>query len=64
MIQEISFPTFKKTIKLEKGEKILTEVSRKYTKSSIKNLLKNSGLKEAMHFEPSNEYFSLVLAKR
>ncbi len=62
--QEISFPTFKKTIKLEKGEKILTEVSRKYTKSSIKNLLKNSGLKEAMHFEPSNEYFSLVLAKR
>lgn len=63
-IQEIKFPVFDKTIKLENGEKILTEISRKYTKASIKNLLEKSGLKEAMHFEPSNEYFSLVLAKR
>lgn len=62
--QEINFPMFDKTIKLEKGEKILTEISRKYTKSSIEYLLEKSGLKEAMHFEPSNEYFSLVLAKR
>lgn len=61
--QEIAFPTLDKTIKLEQGEKILTEVSRKYTKSSIKNLLKKSGLIQAMHFEPANEYFSLVLAK-
>ena len=48
---------------LKENEKILTEVSRKYTKASIKNLLEKSGLQEVVHFEPSNQYFSLVLAK-
>ncbi len=62
--QKIHFPTLNKTIKFEKGEKILTEVSRKYTNSSINNLLNKSGLVEARHFQPANEYFSLVLAKR
>ena len=62
--QDVSFPALDKTINLEKGEKILTEISRKYTPLSIKNLLDKSGLIEAMHFQPANEYYSLVLAKR
>ncbi len=62
--QDVSFPTLNKTINFEKGEKILTEISRKYSQSSIKKLLDKSGLKEAMHLQPANEYFSLVLTKR
>ena len=59
--QEIAFPTLSATIYLQEHEKILTEISRKYTKSSIHRLLSKSGLIEHAHFEPDNEYFSLVL---
>lgn len=62
--QQINLKSLDKTIALKKGEKILTEVSRKYTKASIENLLSESGLQEVKHFEPENEYFSLVLAKK
>lgn len=62
--QAVHFPMLDKIIKLEKNEKILTEISRKYTKASIQGLLSRSGLKEVKHFEPKNEYFSLVLAKK
>jgi len=62
--QDVTFPTLDKTISLENGEKILTEVSRKYTKSSIKNLFEKSGLQEVEHYELLNKYFSLVLAKK
>lgn len=61
--QEVSFPTLNKTIQLQSGEKILTEISRKYTKPSINQLLSESGLIEQKHFHPENEFFSLVLAK-
>ena len=61
--QEVEIARMDKTIKFGKGEKILTEISRKYTRSSIRGLLDKSGLQEALHFEPDNEYFSLVLAK-
>ena len=62
--QEVRFARLDKVLALEKDEKILTEISRKYTKASITRLLSQSGLTEVMHFEPDNEYFSLVLAKR
>ena len=62
--QEISFSILNKVMKLKKGEKILTEISRKYTKTSIRNLLDKSNLEIIEHYQPSNEYFSLVLAKR
>ena len=62
--QGINFTLLNKEMHLQKDEKILTEISRKYTKSSIKRMLLNSGLIEAFHFEPENQYFSLVLAKR
>ena len=61
--QQVNCSKLNKTIRFIKGEKILTEISRKYTKSTIQSLLNKSGLIEVMHFEPANEYFSLVLAK-
>ena len=62
--QEVEFPGLNKTIQLEENEKILTEISRKYTRSSIQRLLSKSGLIEHLHYAPDNEYFSLVLTKR
>ncbi len=62
--QTVCFSALNKTIYLQKNERILTEISCKYTKSSIRQLLANSGLAEQAHFEPANEYFSLILAKR
>ena len=62
--QSVEFPVLNETIQLQQGEKILTEISRKHTKSSILQLLINSGLTEKHHFELENHYFSLVLAKR
>ncbi len=62
--QEIDFPTLGKKMALEEGERILTEVSRKYTKPDICSLLKKSDLEEVAHFEPANKFFSLVLAQK
>ena len=62
--QNISFPTLSATIHLQKGERILTEISCKYTPSSIQSLLAESGLTQREHFRTDNEYFSLVLAGR
>jgi len=62
--QSVEFSLLDESIQLQQGEKILTEISRKYTNSSIQRLLLNSGLTEEHHFEPENRYFSLILAKR
>ena len=62
--QTIDLSLLNETIRLQKDERILTEISRKYTKTSIQRMLLNSGLKEVLHFEPINQYFSLILAKR
>lgn len=51
-------------IRLEAGERIQTEISRKFTPRAINELLHASGLSMESHFEPSNAYFSLVLAHR
>ena len=61
--QVVTLPGIDETIRLHEGEHILTEISRKYTRSSIRRLLSRSGLHEQAHFTPDNEYFSLVLAK-
>lgn len=62
--QTVHFTNLGESIHFKINEKILTEISRKYTKASIQQLLEESGLVEEMHLEPTNEYFSLVLAKR
>ena len=62
--QQVHFVDLNETLHFERGEKILTEISRKYSKESIHRLLEKSGLVEVKHYEPDNKYFSLVLAKR
>ena len=62
--QTVNFTNLGESIHFKIDEKILTEISRKYTKASIQQLLEKSGLVEEMHLEPTNEYFSLVLAKQ
>lgn len=51
-------------LKLEKSERILTEVSRKFTPLSIAALLDESGYAMERHYEESAAYYSLVLARR
>ena len=51
-------------IRIDAGERILTEISRKFTRESLETLLETAGFNVAHHYEPSNAYFSLVLARR
>ena len=62
--QLVNISALNESIHLGTNEKILTEISRKYTKESINHLLEKSGLHEKEHYESSNKYFSLVLAAR
>jgi len=61
--QKIEFKSLARVLQLQEGEKILTEISRKYTKSSLQYLLAESGLAEHTHFEARKNQYSLVLAK-
>lgn len=61
--QTINFSEIDETVDLHDGEKILTEISRKYSLRGIETLLATAGLEIMDHFEPSNEYFSLILAR-
>jgi L-histidine Nalpha-methyltransferase len=49
-------------ITFHKGESILTEVSHKFTSDGLEELLEESGLSICEHYEPDNQYFSLILA--
>lgn len=48
-------------ITFERDESIHTEISRKFTLPSLKRLVAKAGLSIAEHYEPANNYFSLVL---
>jgi L-histidine N-alpha-methyltransferase len=49
-------------IRVDEGEAILTEISRKFTERSLAELLSEAGFAMAAHYTPSNEFFSLALA--
>ena len=61
--QTIAFDQLDEQLVLDDGEKILTEISRKYTLDGIQSLLNRAELEILDHFEPENEYFSLILAR-
>jgi len=61
--QLINFNDLDEQLHIQDGEKILTEISRKYSFAGIGQLLQQAELEIVDHFEPSNEYFSLVLAR-
>lgn len=50
-------------IQLMSGERILTEISRKFTFEELEDILQLSGFKLLTHYEPLNRYFSLLLAQ-
>ena len=45
------------------GDEILTEISHKYTFAEIENLLQQCGYIIKSHYQPANQYFSLILAR-
>jgi len=49
-------------ISFQQGDSILTEVSHKFTSDGLEELLQESGLNICNHYEPDNQYFSLILA--
>jgi L-histidine N-alpha-methyltransferase len=50
------------SVRFERGETILTEISRKFTPARLHSLLAETGFAVERHFEPDNGYFSLLLA--
>ena len=61
--QVVHFGELNSSITLSKGEKILTEISRKFTYSELESMFQQSGLEITRHFEPENKFFSLVLSR-
>ncbi len=61
--QEVYLKDIKKRIHFQAGDSILTEVSRKFTKSRLENLFSKAGLDVVSHFESRVPEFALVHAK-
>jgi L-histidine N-alpha-methyltransferase len=61
--QSVSFGRLDRTLALGAGEAIRTEISRKFTRDDLTTLFESVGLQVEAHFEPANQYFSLLLAR-
>lgn len=59
--QRVRIDALNTEIHFDRDESIHTEISRKFTLSSLRSLVEKAGLSMAEHYEPSNSYFSLVL---
>jgi L-histidine N-alpha-methyltransferase len=51
-------------IEFDRGETIMTEISRKFTGDSLRQTFKAAGLALENFYQPDNEYFALALARR
>ncbi len=60
--QKIPLEKLHREICLQAGERILTEISRKFTVQGLQALLAQAGFSVEEHYEPENRFFSLVLA--
>lgn len=61
--QRVELAALGENLFIEQGERILTEISRKFTPEAIDNLLHESGFRLASHFESERPAYSLVLAE-
>ncbi len=61
--QKVTIESINLEVEFAADETILTEISRKFTPDHIKTLLQKSGMKVTDHFQPTNKYFSLVMAQ-
>ena len=50
-------------IRLTAGEKILTEISRKYELPELESILEDNGFRLLCHYHPDNHWYSLLLAQ-
>ena len=60
--QSIKLPN-NETINIESGERILTEISRKFNKKTLNMLFEKANLKEEKMYTDDKNYFSLYLLK-
>jgi len=60
--QQVQLRELDAELQLEKGERILTEISRKFTADDLHELLQNAGLTITSHLEAENGYYSLIMA--
>lgn len=60
--QQVRLGTLGLDLELSRGERILTEISRKFTPKGLSSLLGEAGFVIERHFTPESEYFSLTLA--
>lgn len=61
--QEVHVAALDRRYSFKQGDRIRTEISRKFTPAGLRAELAHAGLAVAEHFEPENGYFSLVLAE-
>jgi len=61
--QTVSLQALGEEINFNQGETILTEISCKFTPDSLTSLLSEAGFRSNTHFQPDDEYFSLILAE-
>ena len=62
--QVIYFAKLGCSMKLRKGESMLTEISRKFDNEKLEKLMQNSGFEIAHHILANNDCFSLLLARK
>ena len=60
--QTVKLEALEEEIRFDEGDSILTEISRKFTQSSLQDMLQEAGFVLSKHFSSDNNYFSLVLA--
>jgi L-histidine N-alpha-methyltransferase len=60
--QNITLPN-DESISINSGEKILTEISRKFTDNTINMLFSKASLNIVDHYNDKKKYFSLYLLK-
>lgn len=61
--QNVHLAALQRSYGFLRGERILTEISRKFTAESLSAELRAAGLNPVAHYQPENRYFSLVLSR-
>lgn len=61
--QTVHLAALDRTLEIAQGERILTEISRKFTYKAINRLLREAGLSAVHHRQAEGGYYSLVLAR-
>ena len=62
-VEERFFQKPRKQIDFIEGDHILTEISRKFTRTELENLLVESGFEVMKHYESDGDKFSLLLGR-